>query len=64
MKAQTFFGSGIYRPQSEVDRKHEDKGLGGDVESGRDLPPVSRSGWGRWMEETRVSIEAMEEGTL
>jgi hypothetical protein len=25
---------------------------------------VSRSGWGRWMEETRVSIEAMEEGTL
>jgi hypothetical protein len=31
------------------------------IESGPGEDSVSRSGWGRWMEETRVSIEAMEE---
>jgi hypothetical protein len=37
------------------------KGVGMVLNSG---VSVSRSGWGRWMEETRVSIEAMEDGTL
>jgi hypothetical protein len=39
MRTQSFFDRGIRRPPNEIDRKHEDKDLDDDVESGRDLPP-------------------------